>query len=132
MLTGLEKRPLARTLGPRLERMRGRAITEAALEANLAYLAAAETVALRLAQHWKAVEGLARVSLWGAHAFSSVFGVKPLTALAAAVRSVVSPDLVPAVHAFGELKSAVDTALAGRDEISRRGRTRQRRRGRRF
>jgi len=45
MLQGLEKRPLARTLGPRLERMRGRAITETALDANLAYLAAAETVA---------------------------------------------------------------------------------------
>ena len=45
MLGGLEKRPLARTLGPRLERMRGRAITGAALDANLAYLAAAETVA---------------------------------------------------------------------------------------
>jgi D-lactate dehydrogenase len=41
----------------------------------------AEAVALRLAKHWKAVEPLARVSLWGAHAFSSVFGVKPLTAL---------------------------------------------------
>src|SRR5258707_3216879 len=58
---------------------------------------AAEAVALRLAKHWKAVEPLARVSLRGAHAFSSVFGVKPLTALTAAVRSVVSPDLVPAV-----------------------------------
>src|SRR3989441_408915 len=58
---------------------------------------AAEWVALRLAQHWKAVEPLARLSLWGAHAFSSVFGVKPLTALAAAARSVVSPDLMPAV-----------------------------------
>jgi D-lactate dehydrogenase len=58
---------------------------------------AAEWVALRLAQHWKAVEPLARVSLRGAHAFSSVFGVKPLTALTAAARSVVSPDLMPAV-----------------------------------
>src|SRR5258705_3561806 len=58
---------------------------------------AAEWVALRLAQHWKAVEPLARLSLWGAQAFSSVFGVKPLTPLAAAARSAVSPDLVPAV-----------------------------------
>src|ERR1700752_200094 len=58
---------------------------------------AAEWVALRLAQHWKAVEPLARVALRGAHAFSSVFGVKPLTALTAAARKVVSPDLVPAV-----------------------------------
>jgi D-lactate dehydrogenase len=58
---------------------------------------AAEAVALRLARHWKTVEGLSRVSLWGAHAFSSVFGVKPLTALAAAARSMVSSDLLPAV-----------------------------------
>lgn len=58
---------------------------------------AAEWVALGLAKHWKAVEPLARVSLWGAHAFSSVFGVKPLTALTAAARSVISPDLMPAV-----------------------------------
>jgi D-lactate dehydrogenase len=57
----------------------------------------AEWVALRLAKHWKAIEPLARVSLWGAHAFSSVFGVKPLTALTAIARSVVSPDLIPAV-----------------------------------
>ncbi|MGR9271188.1 FAD-binding and (Fe-S)-binding domain-containing protein (plasmid) [Rhizobium leguminosarum] len=58
---------------------------------------AAEATALRLAKHWKAVEGLSRVSLSGAHAFSSVFGVKPLTALTAAARSVVNPDLMPAV-----------------------------------
>src|SRR6202021_1842017 len=58
---------------------------------------AAEAVALRLAQHWKTVEPLARVSLWGAHAFSSVFGVKPLTSLTAVARSVVSPDLMPSV-----------------------------------
>jgi D-lactate dehydrogenase len=58
---------------------------------------AAERVALRFAQNWKAVEPLARMSLWGAHAFSSVFGVKPLTALTAVARSIVSPDLMPAV-----------------------------------
>jgi D-lactate dehydrogenase len=58
---------------------------------------AAEAVALRLAKNWKAVERLSRVSLKGAHAISSVFGVKPLTALTAAARSVVSPDLMPAV-----------------------------------
>jgi D-lactate dehydrogenase len=57
----------------------------------------AEAVALQLAKHWKAVEPVARLSLWGAHAFSSLFGVKPLTALTAVVRSVVSPDLMPAV-----------------------------------
>jgi len=58
---------------------------------------AAEAVALYLATHWKAVERLARGSLWVVHAFSSVFGVKPLTALAAAARSLFSRDLVPAV-----------------------------------
>src|ERR1700722_12399923 len=58
---------------------------------------AAEWVALRLAQHWKTLEPLARLSLRGVHAFSSVFGVKPLTALTAALRSVVNPDLLPAV-----------------------------------
>jgi len=45
MLEGLEKRPVARTLERRLERMRGRAVSDAALDANLAYLAAAATVA---------------------------------------------------------------------------------------
>jgi D-lactate dehydrogenase len=59
--------------------------------------AAAEAVALRLAQHWKSVERASRASLRGAHAFSSVFGVKPLTALAAIGRSFVSQDLLPAV-----------------------------------
>jgi len=58
---------------------------------------AGEAVALRAAQNWQAVEVLSRAGLRGAHAFSSVFGVKPLTALTAAARSVVSPDLVPAV-----------------------------------
>src|SRR5471032_1442842 len=58
---------------------------------------AAESVALRIAQHWKAVERLSRMSLSGAHLFSSVFGVKPLTALTAVARSNISPDLVPAV-----------------------------------
>ena len=58
---------------------------------------AAEAVALQLAKHWKAVEPLARLSLWGAYAFSSLFGVKPLTALTTVARSVVSPDLMPAV-----------------------------------
>lgn len=58
---------------------------------------ASEAVALFLAKRWKAVERLARLGLRGAHAFSFVFGLKPLTALAAAARSVVSPELVPAV-----------------------------------
>ena len=58
---------------------------------------AAEAIALRLAQHWRAVESLSRVSLSGAHAFTSMFGVKPLTALASVARSMVNPDLLPAV-----------------------------------
>jgi D-lactate dehydrogenase len=79
---------------------------------------AAEWVALRLAQQWKVVEPLARLGLRGAHAFSSLFGVKPLTALTAAVRSVVSADLVPAVPgpmpraAFGLPKTERNGAAA--------------------
>jgi beta-N-acetylhexosaminidase len=45
MLEGLERRPVAPTLARRLERMRGRAISPAALKANAAYLAAAENLA---------------------------------------------------------------------------------------
>lgn len=58
---------------------------------------AAEGVALHLAEHWASVEKVSRVGLHGAHAVTSVFGVKPLTALTALARSVVSPDLVPSV-----------------------------------
>ena len=76
---------------------------------------AAEWVALRLAQHWKAVEPLARASLRGAHVFSSVFGVKPLTALTAAARSLVSPDLVPAVP------GPMPRAASGLPETERNG-----------
>jgi D-lactate dehydrogenase len=57
----------------------------------------ADGVALRLAAHWSTIEKLSRASLSGAHAFSTVFGVKPLTALTAVARSVVSPDLLPSV-----------------------------------
>ncbi|HET7731042.1 MAG TPA: beta-N-acetylhexosaminidase [Usitatibacter sp.] len=45
LLDGLAGRPVAAALAARLGRMRGRAITDAALEANAAYLAAAESVA---------------------------------------------------------------------------------------
>jgi beta-N-acetylhexosaminidase len=45
LLEGLERRPVAPTLAPRLERMRGRAIAARALEANAAYLAATENLA---------------------------------------------------------------------------------------
>jgi len=58
---------------------------------------AAEAVALRVAQNWKPVEVVSRVGLRGARAASSVLGWKSLTALTAAARSVVSPDLLPAV-----------------------------------
>ncbi|MEO5693203.1 MAG: beta-N-acetylhexosaminidase [Usitatibacter sp.] len=42
ILEGLERRPVTATLAKRLERMRGRAITAAALKASAAYLAASE------------------------------------------------------------------------------------------
>ncbi|MEO7742245.1 MAG: beta-N-acetylhexosaminidase [Usitatibacter sp.] len=45
MLEGLERRPIAPTLAQRLQKMRGRAIATAALEANAAYLAATENLA---------------------------------------------------------------------------------------
>ena len=45
LLEGLERRPLAPTLARRLERMRGRSISTAALKANAAYLAATENLA---------------------------------------------------------------------------------------
>ena len=57
----------------------------------------ADRIALRLAENWPTVETASRAGLWGAHAFSSVFGVRPLTALTAVGRSIVSPDLLPSV-----------------------------------
>jgi beta-N-acetylhexosaminidase len=45
MLEGLERRPVAPALARRLDRMRGRAITSAALKASAAYLAATENLA---------------------------------------------------------------------------------------
>ena len=45
MLEGLERRPIAPTLAKRLERMRGKAISDVALKANAAYLAATENLA---------------------------------------------------------------------------------------
>jgi D-lactate dehydrogenase len=57
----------------------------------------ADGVALRLAEHWNAVEKVSRAALWGTQAFAALFGVKPLTALTAVARSIVSPDLLPAV-----------------------------------
>ena len=41
----------------------------------------ADKVALRLAKNWSAVETASRASLSATHAFSVLFGVKPLTAL---------------------------------------------------
>jgi D-lactate dehydrogenase len=57
----------------------------------------ADKVALRLAKNWSAVEKISRVSLSATHAFSALFGVKPLTALTGVARAVVSPDLIPSV-----------------------------------
>ena len=57
----------------------------------------ADNVALRLAKNWSTVETLARGSLSATHAFYTLFGVKPLTALTGAARAVVSPDLMPSV-----------------------------------
>jgi beta-N-acetylhexosaminidase len=45
LLEGLERRPVAPTLARRLEKMRGKAISNVALKANAAYLAATENLA---------------------------------------------------------------------------------------
>jgi beta-N-acetylhexosaminidase len=45
MLEGLERRPIAPTLARRLDKMRGKGISSAALKANAAYLAATENLA---------------------------------------------------------------------------------------
>ena len=45
LLDGLAGRPIAASLAPRLERMRGRAITDESLKASLAYIAATESIA---------------------------------------------------------------------------------------
>jgi beta-N-acetylhexosaminidase len=45
LLEGIERRPVAPTLARRLEKMRGRAVSGAALVANAAYLAATENLA---------------------------------------------------------------------------------------
>ena len=45
LLEGLERRPVVPALGKRLEKMRGKAISSAALKANAAYLAATENLA---------------------------------------------------------------------------------------
>jgi len=45
LLEGLERRPIQPTLARRLDKMRGRAISTAALKANAAYLAATENLA---------------------------------------------------------------------------------------
>src|SRR5260221_4551759 len=57
----------------------------------------ADKVALRLAENWSAVEKVSRASLSATHAFSVLFGVKPLTALTGVARAVANPDLIPSV-----------------------------------
>jgi D-lactate dehydrogenase len=57
----------------------------------------ADKVALRVAENWSAVEKISRASLSAAHAFSALFGEKPLTALTGVARAVANPDLIPSV-----------------------------------
>jgi len=57
----------------------------------------ADKVALRVAENWSTVEKVSRVSLSAAHAFSALFGTKPLTALTGVARAVANPDLIPSV-----------------------------------
>ena len=57
----------------------------------------ADNVALKLARNWSTVEKVSRVSLSATHAFSVLFGVKPLKALTGVARAVASPDLIPSV-----------------------------------
>lgn len=57
----------------------------------------ADKVALRLAKNWSAVEKISRASLSATHAFSALFGVRPLTALTGVARAVANPDLIPSV-----------------------------------
>jgi D-lactate dehydrogenase len=67
---------------------------------------AAESIALSLARHWSTVEALARVGLGAADIAARILGVRTLTGITAALRAVVSNDLMPAVpgpmpHAAG-------------------------------
>jgi D-lactate dehydrogenase len=57
----------------------------------------ADKVALRIAKNWSTVEKVSRASLSAAHAFSALFGEKPLTALTGVARAVANPDLIPSV-----------------------------------
>ena len=57
----------------------------------------ADNVALGLARNWSTVEKVSRASLSATHAFTALFGVKPLTALTGVARAVASPDLIPSV-----------------------------------
>ena len=59
--------------------------------------ATADKVALGLARSWSTVEKVSRASLAATHAFSALFGVKPLTALTGIARAVANPDLIPSV-----------------------------------
>jgi len=58
---------------------------------------AAESVALSLAKHWSTVEKLSRTGLGVADVAARILGIKTLTGVMAAVRKVVSNDLMPAV-----------------------------------
>jgi D-lactate dehydrogenase len=57
----------------------------------------AEATALSIAKRWADVEALARLSLGGAEIVARTVGVGALKGLTAAVRAVISEDLMPAV-----------------------------------
>ena len=57
----------------------------------------ADNIGLGLARNWSTVEKVSRMSLSATHAFSALFGVKPLAALTGVARAVASPDLIPSV-----------------------------------
>src|ERR1700751_1344162 len=57
----------------------------------------ADKIALRVAENWSAVEKVSRASLSATHAFSVLFGERPLTALTRVARAVANPDLFPSL-----------------------------------
>jgi D-lactate dehydrogenase len=57
----------------------------------------ADEIALRAAKNWSTIEKVSRASLSATHAFSALFGVKPLTALTGIARAVANSDLIPSV-----------------------------------
>jgi D-lactate dehydrogenase len=54
-----------------------------------------DRIALCIARHWRVVEKLSRIGLRDTHAFSALFGVKPLTVLTTIGRKIVD---MPRMH----------------------------------